>query len=350
MMNKNPKAAPIRLSLALLALSAATIAGSVTLSQAQPATQPAPNAGAAKERAPGAVRFTNTGKVTVDLEREVRHAVRNVQLWQEGEDFILYAEDVTHYGIDNTGTARGNLHLESRDSTIIGDLLRAEFTEKTMTLTGNVVLKSHGEKDGLKGKGDGKTVRGQVLHKPSSLTCDRLDYDYETRQATLTGSVRMRQGENFGTCDSIRFDEARNIVRLIGNVKFETGDRQTIEVPEMTIWIDRNMIQSPGTSIRIPDRKSRAATRTPRKPEAFGDVPRLPDDVLKPPPAPAPLPGAAPPAARATSPASAVGTSAAPPAASTGSAASPATAPAATAEAKSEAKPAAEAPAKEKAR
>ena len=282
MMNKNPRPAGARLSLALLALSAATIAGSVTLSRAQPNAKPQPSGAATdKSRTPGAVRFTARGEVTLDLERKVRHAVRNVQLWQEGEDFILYAEDVTHYGTDNTGTARGNLHLESRDSTIIGDLLQADFTEKMMTLTGNVVLKSHGEKDGLRGQGDGKTVRGEVLHKPSSLTCERLDYDYETRQATLTGSIRMRQGENFGTCDRILFDEARNIVRLIGNVKFINGDRQTIEVPEMTIWIDKNMIQSPGISTRIPDRKGRGNARTPRKPENLGDAPSLPPEILE---------------------------------------------------------------------
>lgn len=282
MMNKNPRPVPARLSLALLALSAATVAGSVTLSRAQPNAKTQPLGVAAdKSRTPGAVRFTAKGEVTLDLERKVRHAIRNVQLWQEGEDFILYAEDVTHYGTDNTGTARGNLHLESRDSTIIGDLLQADFTEKMMTLTGNVVLKSHGAQDGLRGQGDDKTVRGEVLHKPSSLTCERLDYDYETRQATLTGSIRMRQGENFGTCDRILFDEAKNIVRLIGNVKFINGDRQTIEVPEMTIWIDRNMIQSPGISTRIPDRKGRGTARTPRKPEDLGDAPALPPEILE---------------------------------------------------------------------
>lgn len=298
MMNTNHKPNPARLRLALLALSAATLAGSVSLSQAQPGApaQPQPAGAAGKE--PGAVRMANPGgEAMLDLARGVRHATRNVQLWQEGEDFILYADDVTQYEKDNTGTARGNLHVESRDSTIIGDMMRADFTDKVMTLTGNVVLKSHGEKDGLKGQGDGKTVRGEVLHKPSSLTCDRLDYDYETKQATLSGSIRMRQGENFGTCDRILFDEARNIVRLMGHVKFINGDKQTIEVSEMTIWIDDNMIRTPGIDTRMPGRAGKAGARPPRQPEKFDVAPKLPTDILeggnsKPPPPLGPLGGA----------------------------------------------------------
>ena len=241
MMNKNPQ--PTLARLTLLALSAATVVGSVTQSQAQPTTQAAPISGATKDRAPGAVRLTNEGEVNRDLEREVRHAVRHVQVCQEGEDFIFYADEVTQFEKDNIALARLNMRVESRDSTIIGDLLRADFSDKRMTLTGNVVMKSHGKGDGLKGSEGAKSVRGEVLHKPSTLSCDRLDYNYETKQATLSGNIRMRQGENFGTCDRILFDEGRNIVRLIGNVSFVNGDRQIIKVPEMTIWIDKNIIQ-----------------------------------------------------------------------------------------------------------
>lgn len=297
-MNKILKPGSARPSaLALLSLSAVALAGSVSLSRAQPTpgAEPAGKAATQADRPLGAVRMTNPGgEATLDLARGVRHATRNVQLWQEGEDFILYADDVTQYEKDNTGTARSNLHVESRDSTIIGDLMRVDFTDKVMTLTGNVILKSHGEKDGLRGQGDGKSVRGEVLHKPSSLTCDRLDYDYETKQATLSGNIRMRQGENFGTCERILFDESKNIVRLIGNVKFINGDSQTIEVPEMTIWIDNNMIQSPGISTRMPHGKGKGPARPPRRPTDFGPAPKLPDDITqgnnsKPPPALPPL-------------------------------------------------------------
>ncbi len=308
---------PGRGALAVLLLSAAAFAGPLALSRAQPS---ASGAGAPdKDHPAGSVRISNPGgEATVDLANGVRHMKRNVQVWQEGEDFILYADDVTHYEKDNTATARLNLHVESRDSTIIGDLLRVDFNGKVMTLTGHVVLKSHGQGDGLKGKDAGNTVRGQVLHKASSVTCDRLDYDYETKQATLTGSIRMRQGENVGTCDRILFDEDRNIVRLVGNVHFANGDRQTIVGPEATIWIDSNMIQAPNTVIAIPGRNNKPKGPA-RKGARFDPAPVLPPDILdgkdnKPLPPLAPLPGDAPPAeAAAPAPVAAPAASAAAP-------------------------------------
>ncbi len=279
---------------ALMVLSAAAVVVPATLSRAQPSatTAAAPD----KDHPLGTVRISNPGgEATVDLANGVRHMKRNVQVWQVGEDFILYADDVTHYEKDNTATARLNLHVESRDSTIIGDLLRVDFNDKMMTLTGNVVLKSHGQSDGLRGQNPSKSVRGEVLHKASSITCDRLDYDYETKQATLSGNIRMRQGENFGTCDRILFDEDRNIVRLVGNVHFVNGDRQTIDGPEATIWIDSNMIQAPNTISTIP-RGSSKTKSPPRKRTKFIDAPVLPPDIVngkdsKLPPPLAPLPG-----------------------------------------------------------
>jgi lipopolysaccharide assembly outer membrane protein LptD (OstA) len=284
----------------LLMLSVVASLDSSTLSLAQSA-KPASKAAAPQSPRPseavGNVIITNKGGVaTMDIERGVRTLKRNVQVSQEGEDFIFYADDVTQYEKDNTAVARLNIHIESQDSTIIGDLLQADFNDKMMTLTGNVVMKSHGKGDGLKGK----TVRGELLHKASSLTCDRLDYDYETKQATLSGNIRMRQGENFGTCERIVFDEQKNTARLMGNVKFINGDKQTIIGPEVTIWIDSNMIVAPDARAVIPRRaNTTGAKKPPRKGIELGDAPTLPQDVLsggnsKPPPPLAPLSSATP--------------------------------------------------------
>jgi lipopolysaccharide assembly outer membrane protein LptD (OstA) len=269
-----------------MALAGAVVGVAVptSLSRAQSTPKAAPKAAAkpsAEDRV-GPVRIRNhpQGRATVDLNSGVRHMTREVRLWQEGEDFILYADDLTHYEDTNTARAKGNLRVESRDSTLIGDNLVGDFNSKMLTMTGRVVMKSHGESDGIQPTNGGKrTVRGEVLHKPSSLTCDRLDYDYETRQATLTGNIRMRQGENFGTCERIVFDEARNIAYLRGSVRFTNGEKQTIVTPELTIWIDENMIEAPRTTITIPNKRRRNAA--PRKGQEFKTAPKISEDLIR---------------------------------------------------------------------
>lgn len=266
----------------LVPLSAWTL-GAPTISQAQPAPQKA----APSERN-GAINIRNdkvNGTGFFDLKNGVRRLTKDVVVTQDGEDFILYADELTHYEKQNVAVARQNLRVESRDSTITGKVMRADFDTKTITLTENVLMRSHGESDGVQSTTDdkkaGRSLRGEVLHKASSLTCDRIDYDYENQQALLTGNIRMRQGDRFGTCDQIVFDEAKNIVRLIGNVKFIDGNRQTFNVPELTLYIDEDRVIAPkNITLRIPNPRGENAGK-PRKPAVeFAPVPSLPDEVL----------------------------------------------------------------------
>ena len=261
-----------------------------TISQAQPA-QPAPAKAAPSDRN-GAIRIRNDkarGTAFVDLKNGVRRLTKDVVVTQEGEDFILYADELTHYEKQNVAIARAlsgqMVRVESGDSTITGKVMRADFDSKTITLTEDVLMRSHGESDGVQATADekkaGRSLRGEVLHKASSLTCDRIDYNYENQQALLTGNIRMRQGDNFGTCDQIVFDEARNIAHLIGNVKFTNGKRQTFNTPDLTLYIDEDKISAPDAILVIPNPKGENADK-PRAPKVeFAPPPSLPKEILE---------------------------------------------------------------------
>ena len=280
------------LALGGIALPLAWTLSAPTVSQAQVATAPATTVPAKTSDRNGAIRIRNdkaNGTAFVDLKNGVRRLTKDVVVTQEGEDFILYADELTHYEKQNVAIARAlpkqTVRVESGDSTITGKVMRADFDSKTITLTEDVLMRSHGETDGVQATADenkaGRTLRGEVLHKASSLTCDRIDYNYENQQALLTGNIRMRQGENFGTCDQIVFDEARNIAHLIGNVKFTNGKRQTFNVPELTLYIDEDKISAPNdVNITIPNPKGENADK-PRPPKVdFAPAPNLPDDIL----------------------------------------------------------------------
>lgn len=257
---------------------------------APPADAPAPAATPAARAQRGDVRIRNAkdGTAVYDNRRGISRITKNVTVTQEGEDFILRAEEIVYNENTNEAIGRGNLRVESRDSTIVGDGIRADFDRKVITISGRVVMNSHGQGNGLRSNRDAK-------RKPSQITCDRLDYNYETRQAIVTGHILITQEKNVGTCERILFDEERNYAQLQGAATFRnTGTGQTIKSSDVEVWIDDNVVRASNrTTVTSPDKRTPrpAAPRTAVPPPAA-----LPDDLgdqfgrpLPPPPAPAPV-------------------------------------------------------------
>jgi len=239
------------------------------------------------------IRNSPLGRAVSEQNQGVHRVTKDVRITQDNEDFILYCDDLTFFEKENAANATENPHVESRDSTIIGDKMRAEFDEKTIVISGAVTMKSHGPKDGLQSSTPGKSLRDKALHKASTLTCTRIDYNYETRQAIISGNIRMRSGDSYGTCDQIQFDEANNIVHLMGHVQFFDGRQQSFRTGDLTIWLDSNVIateKSVGiTVIQKPSNKP----KLPKPKLILGIAPQIPKEVyaangLKPGPAPTP--------------------------------------------------------------
>ena len=246
------------------------------------------------------IRNHPAGRATYDQAKGIHRLWRDVRVTQDGEDFILYCDELTYFENTNTAIAKGNPRVETRDSTIRSTTIRADFDAKIIFLEDKVVMNSHGEKDGIQpiaANANGKkarSLRGEVLHKPSTLRCNRIDYRYEIREATLSGDILMRQGENTGTCEQIVFDEANNIAQLQGAVSFVDGKKQTIKARNLTIWIDDNVIETTErVQVDIP-RTQKAKTgddaKTPAVKRNFGKAPSIDDAINGAGAAPAPIP------------------------------------------------------------
>lgn len=227
------------------------------------------------------------GRATYDQAQGIHRLVRDVRVTQDGEDFILYCDQLTYFEKTNIAQATGNPRIETRDSTILATSIRAEFDSKIIYLEGKVVMKSHGENDGIQpispsspDKKKPQNLRGEVLHKASTLRCDRIDYRYENREAILHGNILMRQGDNTGTCEQIVFDEANNIAQLKGQVSFTNGEKQTIKARNLVIWIDDNVVETKErVRVDIPrGGKDKPKTSSPK--QDFGKAPRI-DEALK---------------------------------------------------------------------
>ena len=181
---------------------------------------------------------------------------------QDGEDFTLYCDSITYNQNNSQADATGHVRIETRDSTITSELIHANFDTNIITLLHSVDLKTHGAKAGAppsdknapeKKAADKpakpKSLRDEARDKSSEMTCDNVDYNYRNHEAVATGNIHITQGANHGTCDKITYGEDRNVAILEGNVVFtDTGAGQTFRTPLLKVYIDDDMIQSPGNA------------------------------------------------------------------------------------------------------
>lgn len=272
------------------------------------------NAKKPARKVPAAPRETDNGAVIVTGDKSINDGVTdtskltgNVSVSQVGEDFILYAQSLVYSKPQNRAVATEKLRVVTRDSTIRGARIDADFNTKILTMTGDVAIATHGKGDGITGNRAGN-LRAEYGSKPSKLFCDRVDWDYETRQATLTGNIRMRQGKNNGTCDRIEYDEPQNVVRLMGSVRFTDEKGQVYATPDLTVYNNENRIVTGRSKLKIKPNAATSSSPQPTKAPAppkkaptisdadlqpFGVKP-APIPTLKPEPTPVPQPEPAP--------------------------------------------------------
>ncbi len=235
------------LALTLAVVPAAAFAQDATKTPAVAATAPA-NVPAAAATAPakvGEVRIEagEGGTKTSNYETGLSEINGNVTITQDSEDFILYARKVVHSDRKNQATATGELRVETRDSTIRAVKMFADFNTKIISMIGSVVISSYDEGDGVQTDGQLQN-RADKKRRPVRIACDRLDWNYETKQATLVGNLRIVQGESVGTCDQIIYDEPKNAARLLGNVNFGNRESRKFLTDELTIFVDSGLTQT----------------------------------------------------------------------------------------------------------
>ncbi len=227
---------PLAVSLTTSALFAVALA--------QGAQKPAVKA---VQKAPAAPSTIQNGNVRLNGENGdfndatgIGRLTKNVVVTQTGENFILYAQSLLYNRAENRAIATGNLRVDTAESTIRGERIDADFDTKTIIITGNVTIMTHGKKDGI--IGNREDLRSKVQQKPAKILCNRADWDYEDRQATITGNVRMTQEENSGTCERILYDEPQNVANLLGRVRFVDKNGRVFNTPDLTIYIDQSRI------------------------------------------------------------------------------------------------------------
>ena len=165
---------------------------------------------------------------------------KDVTVSQTGEEFFLQAQRVNYSRPRNQATANGNLSVKTRSSTVRGTQLFGDFNTKMLSFTGDVVISAHGKSDGMSA-----SLRDSLNRKPVRIACNRLDWNYATRQATVAGNIRIVSGDSQGTCNQIVYDEPRNIVHLLGNARFTNSKNQQFVGEDLVIYLDEGTVQTP---------------------------------------------------------------------------------------------------------
>lgn len=166
--------------------------------------------------------------------------------------------------------ATGNLLLKDPRAELTGDKLEAWLDEKRALLTGSVRLlvkpKENGDQKPSAAKRletgtqppdeEEKFTLENVKKYPIVITCDRIEYFYRKKAASLTGSLKATQTLRNGkvrtlTADRAEYDQKKEILTLIGNVRieFEKGKLLTpkvvVSVKEGDEWFEAD----PGSGV-----------------------------------------------------------------------------------------------------
>ena len=234
---------------------------------------------------PGYVDFS-AGSTSYTDKDELTVFTKDVTATQVGENFILYAQRAVSSNKTNTATATQDLRIETRDSTIRGEQLYADFNKKVFSITGSVRITSYGENDGV-APDAAAPRRTEQKRKPVRISCDRLDWNYDTRQATLVGNIRIVSEDSVGTCKQIIYDETKNAARLLGDVRFGNPKRQQFLADELLVFIDTGAIQNT-TGVRVVGPINNLADGekppAPKQAETFADPIGIGDIKLPTPP------------------------------------------------------------------
>ncbi len=215
----------------------------------------------------------------------------NVVVRQDGEDMVMHSDSAVYKRDANTATANGNLKVDTRDSTITGLKLNADFDSKHVLITEKVFMRSHGAKDGLpdkeKTKKDAAAAVDDLAHKPSNMWCDKMDFNYDIQEALVTGSIKIKQENTDGTCEKIIFDEANNRAELQGNVVFVDDENQKFKCQILRVWFDTGNLKVVKGPLEIvsprKEKKEEPTKAAPQPKHDFGEDIKVPAETETPP-------------------------------------------------------------------
>ena len=141
--------------------------------------------------------------------------------WFRSEDSVLTTALATLNRNTKIASSPGKLKLETQDATITANTGTAFYNTKDIQARGQIVIVIRPRPQD-KNAPDG-SARKQ-FDSPATITCEKFDYNWRSRQGVLTGNLIVKQKNRTVTADKMLIDAAKEIITLIDNVKYKTTD------------------------------------------------------------------------------------------------------------------------------
>jgi lipopolysaccharide export system protein LptA len=130
----------------------------------------------------------------------------------------------------NIAVSSSPIKITDTDATVNGDRGTIDFSAHTAALSGHVTML-------VIPKATDK-VKEQEAKKPTTISCDRINYNYRTKKAQTSGRVVIRQPNRTVTADDGLYDVTANIADLVGDVVGKSTDGKVIRAPHAKVSMD----------------------------------------------------------------------------------------------------------------
>jgi len=148
-------------------------------------------------------------------------------------DTVLTCDEVQYDQTARIAVSPGRIVITDPECDITGDKGTAYFKKRIGVIEGNVTMLVKPKK-AEEEPADKNSVRAK-LKQPTTVTCEKLEYNYRTKIASATGGVSLKQEKRSATAQKLIYDEKNEIITLIGDVKGIDEDGQTFSAPDKVV-------------------------------------------------------------------------------------------------------------------
>lgn len=220
------------------------------------------------------VRIEWADQLRWDSREKTAHLSGNVVFAHE--DVKLYCDEAWYNDEEETARAVGHLKIVDPDTTIVGDLITADFDEEKMVITGNVRMVTQKKKkrsseeskpeeeqparavessesaeattasEEESGEEEEPEKLKDYWEKKTTITCQKIVYYYadDVKKALIYGPLKAIQEDKTAWADEAVYEDLEDKITLTGNVRIVTDEGDELRCPKAVIAIEEDWIRA----------------------------------------------------------------------------------------------------------
>ena len=168
---------------------------------------------------------------------------------EKEEEITLKADRAIFWPKEDRAEITGNIEITDPEHSATAEVVRADFGGKIIFLEGNVVVVRTPKE--AAGNGEETTENGEeefnveeAKKKRTTITCDRMEYDYDANFLAADGNVKVVQEKRTVTCQKAEYDEEREILTLVEDVRVEDEEGNWFECSRAIIDVENDTVEA----------------------------------------------------------------------------------------------------------